>query len=119
MLRGIAQNALGQTQANMGIAFGDLSGTGAFDLFVTHLTGETNSFWRQEETGMFQDRTAAVGLASSAWRGTGFGTVLADFDNDGTLDLAVVNGRVRREIPASKTSEKPSLFTSATATPMP
>ena len=27
-------------------------------------------------------------------RGTGFGTVLADFDQDGALDLAVVNGRV-------------------------
>jgi hypothetical protein len=29
-----------------------------------------------------------------AARGTGFGTLLADFDNDGALDLAVVNGRV-------------------------
>lgn len=97
MLRGVAHNALGQPQANMGVAFGDVSGKGVFDIFVTHLTGETNTFWRQESPGMFQDRTAAVGLASPGWRGTGFGTVLADFDNDGALDLAVVNGRVRRE----------------------
>src|SRR5262249_47035253 len=27
---------------------------------------------------------------------TGFGTVMADFDNDGALDLAIVNGRVFR-----------------------
>jgi hypothetical protein len=49
---------------------------------------------------MFQDRTAAAGLASPGWRGTGFGTVLADFDHDGALDLAIVNGRVGRGPPA-------------------
>ena len=27
-------------------------------------------------------------------RGTGFGTVMADFDLDGNIDLALVNGRV-------------------------
>jgi hypothetical protein len=30
------------------------------------------------------------------WRGTGFGTLMADFDLDGSLDLAVVNGRIMR-----------------------
>jgi hypothetical protein len=30
-------------------------------------------------------------------RGTGFGTVMADFNLNGTLDIAVVNGRVTRE----------------------
>src|SRR5205807_1209696 len=34
------------------------------------------------------------------WRGTGFGTVMADFDLDGALDIAVVNGRVLRGGPA-------------------
>jgi enediyne biosynthesis protein E4 len=33
-------------------------------------------------------------LLATSWRGTGFGTLLADFDHDGALDLAVVNGRV-------------------------
>src|SRR5262249_23691609 len=36
------------------------------------------------------------GLASPGWRATGFGTVLGDFDHDGALDLAIVNGRVGR-----------------------
>jgi hypothetical protein len=97
VLRGLAFNALGQAEANMGIARGDLRGEGLFDVFVTHLTGETHTLWSQQPRGFFQDRTAAVGLANSAWRGTGFGTVFGDIDNDGALDLAVVNGRVRRE----------------------
>jgi hypothetical protein len=49
----------------------------------------------QEPRGAFRDRTSASGLAHPQWRGTGFGTVLADFDHDGAPDLAIVNGRVR------------------------
>ena len=45
---------------------------------------------------MFRDRTVPAGLAPAGSRGTGFGTVMADFDHDGALDVAVVNGRVGR-----------------------
>src|SRR5262249_5062557 len=96
VLRGIAFNALGRAEANMGVAIGDVDGDGAFDVFVTHLTDETNTLWKQGPRGLFRDATAAAGLARPRWRGTGFGTVLADFDHDGAPDLAVVNGRVKR-----------------------
>jgi hypothetical protein len=94
--RGIAYNGMGQTQANMGIALGDVDGAGMFDVLVTHLTEETHTLWKQGPTGQFRDQTALARLSSPRYRGTGFGTVLADFDNDGLLDLAVVNGRVSR-----------------------
>ena len=94
--RGIAYNGMGGADANMGIACGDVDGDGLFDIFITHLTEENNVLWKQGPRGMFQDVTAAVGLTVSAWRGTGFGTVFTDFDQDGFLDLAIVNGRVRR-----------------------
>jgi hypothetical protein len=94
LVRGAAYNGMGQAQAGMGIAAGDVDGDGLLDLFVTHLTEEANTLWRQEPAGLFQDQTAAAGLSNPSWRGTGFGTVLADFDNDGALDLAIVNGRV-------------------------
>jgi hypothetical protein len=96
LVRGIAYNRLGRTEANMGVAVGDVDGDGLFDVVSTHLTEETHTLWRQGPRGMFQDGTVAAGLTKSCWRGTGFGTVLGDFDHDGALDLAVVNGRVRR-----------------------
>lgn len=94
--RGVAYNAFGATAANMGIAFGDVDGDALSDVFVTHVSWEQHALWKQGPRGSFQDRTAALGLANPAQRGTGFGTVLADFDLDGDLDLAFANGRIKR-----------------------
>ncbi len=95
--RGVAYNAVGAAQANMGVALADLGGNGSWDLYVTHLTDEGNVLWSQiDSAGNFAERTATAGLAQPRWRGTGFGAVFADFNNSGNLDLAVVNGRIRR-----------------------
>ncbi len=94
VIRGIAYSGMGQAYAGMGVALGDVDGDGLFDIFVTHLTEETHTLWKQGPRGLFRDRTAEAGLTSGSWRGTGFGTLLADFDHDGALDLAIVNGRV-------------------------
>ncbi len=102
IVRGLAFNVRGEPQGNMGVAFGDVDGDGLPDVFVTHLTSEQHALWRQGPRGLFQDRTGAAGLASARWRGTGFGTVLADFDHDGALDLALVNGRVARAGPTTE-----------------
>src|SRR5262245_40314849 len=93
---GVAYNRIGQPEAGMGVALGDVNGDGRFDLFVTHLTEETHTLWIQEAGGFFVDSTAAVGLASPRWRGTGFGTAVEDFDHDGAPDIVVANGRIAR-----------------------
>ena len=96
-LRGIALNSMGVAEANMGIAVGDISGSGLFDIYITHLVTERHTLWQQgPKRGYFADRTARAGLLDSGWRGTGFGTVMADFDQDGWLDIALVNGAVTR-----------------------
>ena len=78
----------------MGVAVGDTRNEGLLDLYVTHLTTETNTLWKQGPRGRFRDRSIEAGLTATRWRGTGFGTLMADFDLDGFVDLAVVNGRV-------------------------
>jgi enediyne biosynthesis protein E4 len=94
--RGIAYNEMGAVQANMGIALGDAEGDGLFDILVTHLSSETHVLWKQGPRGYFQDRTTTSRVAASAWRGTGFGTVFTDLNNDGAPDLMVVNGGIKR-----------------------
>jgi hypothetical protein len=96
MTRGLAYNVMGRPQANMGVTLGDVFGTGRFDAFITHLTEETDTLWQQTAPGAYEDRTAAAKLSTSRWRATGFGTIFADFDLDGALDIAIVNGRVAR-----------------------
>jgi hypothetical protein len=96
--RSVAYNNLGNAEANMGVTLGDFAHTGMLDLFVTHLVTETNTLWRQGPRGRFHDCTVESGLASPRWGGTGFGTVAADFDLDGALDLAVANGAIARGI---------------------
>src|SRR5262249_58226500 len=43
----------------------------------------------------FEDRTREAGLGVPGRRFTGFGTLFFDYDNDGWLDLLVVNGAVQ------------------------
>jgi enediyne biosynthesis protein E4 len=100
--RGIAYNAFGSPVANMGVAVGDVDSDGLFDIFVTHVSWEQHALWKQGPAGLFQDQTAASGLSNLKLRGTAFGTVLTDFDCDGALDLALVNGRIKRDNAAGR-----------------
>jgi hypothetical protein len=94
--RNVATTGMGKAYAGMGVAVADTSGSGMLDLFVTHLDIETHTLWKQGPRGRFTDVTVKAGLTATRWRGTGFGTLFADFDNDGWPDVAIVNGRVIR-----------------------
>ncbi len=96
LVRGAALNALGRAEASMGIALGDVDNDEDLDFFLTHLRGESNTMYRNAGVHGFQDDTSPARLSGPSMPMTGFGTGFFDYDHDGDLDLAVVNGRVTR-----------------------
>jgi hypothetical protein len=96
MLAGVGVNMDGSPEASMGVDAADFDGDGDEDLFMTHLARETNTLYINDGKGWFEDRTVSMGLANPSFAYTGFGTAWIDYDNDGWLDLLVVNGAVTR-----------------------
>jgi hypothetical protein len=94
LLAGAGVSAEGRPEASMGVDAADFDGDGDMDLFMTHLDRETNTLYVNEGGGLFTDRSVEMGLAQPSRRLTGFGTSWIDYDNDGDLDLLVVNGEV-------------------------
>jgi hypothetical protein len=95
LLAGAAVNRDGLAEAGMGVDAGDFNGDGTDDIFITHLMEETHTLYVNLGGGAFEDRTREAGLGLPGSRLTGFGTLFFDYDNDGWLDLLVVNGSVR------------------------
>ncbi len=95
LVAGNAVNALGETEAGIGVEAGDLDNDGDDELFVTHLMTQTNTLYRNEGDHLFFDRTQASGLAAPSRNLTGFGVVMLDYDGDSWLDLLTVNGSVK------------------------
>ena len=93
---GLAVNRHGEPEASMGVTVGDVDANGAHDLFLTHLETETNTLYSGSRPSLFFDRSLESGLATYDRPFTGFGCGFFDYDHDGDLDLAVVNGRVNR-----------------------
>ena len=94
LVSGSALNSAGRPEASMGVDAGDLDNDGDEDLFMTHWVGEKNTLYVQTSPGLFEDRSAAAGLVGPSLPFTGFGAGWVDADNDGWLDLLVVNGAV-------------------------
>lgn len=83
----------GFAKAGMGIDAVDLDDDLDQDVVVVNLEGQTDSVFVNEST-YFRDRTSHAGLGSGSRRFTRFGIALADFDNDGVVDLIEANGKV-------------------------
>lgn len=97
---GTAYNRNGHVEAGMGVIAADLDEDGFNDILLTHLTGETNTLHRNlGAVGGFVDASGESGLGFPSVPYTGFGVAAFDFELDGDLDVAVLNGRVKRGKP--------------------
>ncbi len=106
LLAGCSVNSEGASEASMGTVAADFDNDGDEDLFLTHLTKETNTLYLNDGRGFFTDGSDTAGLAISSWNFTGFGAGPLDFDSDGLLDLLVVNGTVSFYANGGKSSLK-------------
>ena len=93
-VRGVALDAFGRAQASMGIACGDVDRNGLLDMITTNFLNDVTTLYLQSTPGQFKDGTRRARLHLFAAEMLGFGCQLADVDNDGWLDLVVVNGHI-------------------------
>ena len=95
------------TKKGMNAEWGDYDGDGLLDVFVTNITDdymrEGNFLWRNNGDGTFSDVSRETGVFNTGW---GWGGKFFDYDNDGWLDLYVVNGWVS----AGPESYVPAIF---------
>ncbi|MCB1339874.1 MAG: CRTAC1 family protein [Pseudooceanicola sp.] len=94
----------GRPSTGWHVAFGDVTNDGRDDIFIAKGNVEQmpDSAWEdpnnllvQQPDGTFVEMGGPAGLASLA---RGRGAVLADLDNDGLLDIAVLNRRAPLEL---------------------
>ena len=90
---GVAVSEDGSEQGSMGVAVGDYLNTGRLSLFVTNFAEEYNSLYHNEGA-YFSDFSFRSASAPASLPYVGWGTAFIDYDNNGWLDLIVVNGHV-------------------------
>lgn len=90
----IAFDSNGNAKAGMGVDAGDVDGDGRPDVVVTNFNFEFHSLFLNRARLPFEDATRASRLAGFTRPDVGWGVHFIDYDNDGLLDLMIVNGHV-------------------------
>ena len=97
-LSGFALNEDGREIASMGIAAGDYENNGLIDFFVTDFGDDYKVLYRNDGDDSFSDVSYPVGIAQTTIPFVGWGDGFIDYDNDGWLDLFMVNGHVYPQV---------------------
>jgi enediyne biosynthesis protein E4 len=115
-LSGFALNKDGREIASMGIAAGDYENNGMVDFFVTDFGDDYKVLFHNDgsKDPSFTDVSYRVGIAQPTIPFVGWGDGFIDYDNDGWLDLFMVNGHVYPEADqhdwGTTFAERPLLF---------
>lgn len=95
---GVAVDENGVEQGSMGISIGDYDRDGRLDLIITNFADQYNTLYHKNADGNFLDVSRSTKTAEVSMPYVGWGTKFFDYDNDGWLDLLVVNGHVYPQI---------------------
>jgi hypothetical protein len=111
---GFALNKDGREIASMGIAAGDYENNGEIDFFVTDFGDDYKVLYHNDGDASFSDVSYKAGVAQVTIPFVGWGDGFLDYDNDGWLDLFMVNGHVYPEVDqhdwGTTFAERPLLF---------
>jgi len=113
---GFALNKDGREIASMGIAAGDYENSGLVDFFVTDFGDDYKVLFHNDggKDVSFTDMSYRAGIAQTTIPFVGWGDGFIDYDNDGWLDLFMVNGHVYPEVDqhdwGTTWAERPLLF---------
>lgn len=91
---GAALDAMGNAQAGMGLAAGDLENDGLVDILVTNFQKDVSTLYRNLGDLVFEDVTRVFQLDGPTFSPLSWGTTLSDLDHDGDLDVFVANGHI-------------------------
>jgi hypothetical protein len=94
----VAMNMDGNARAGMGIDAGDVTGNGWPAFVITNFNDEYHALFVNPGHFPFEERTVQSGLGNLTHSFVGWGTHFLDYDNDGNLDLMIVNGHLNRVI---------------------
>ena len=96
---GTAVNENGSEQGSMGATAGDYDHDGKLDIFITNFADEYNTLYHNDGKHSFTDLSYAAKVAPVSLPLVGWGAKFFDYDNDGWVDLFVVNGHVYPQLP--------------------
>ena len=91
---GVALNANGSAQSDMGVAVGDYDNDGRVDLLTTTFEDDYNPLFKQGHSGFFEEISYRTRLGTTTFPYLGWGCGFDDLDNDGTKELWLANGHV-------------------------
>jgi enediyne biosynthesis protein E4 len=89
---GVGYGEGGKIRSGMGVDSADFNEDGWMDLCLTNLDHEQYALYQNKHDETFEDKSVSSGISRATMTMSGWGIKFVDYDNDGNLDLFVVNG---------------------------
>jgi enediyne biosynthesis protein E4 len=88
----VGYSAEGRARSGMGVDSADFNEDGWMDLFVANIDEEIFSLYQNNRDQTFNDQAMPAGIGMATRWMSGWGLKFFDYDNDGNVDLFLVNG---------------------------